>query len=67
MAAPNRTYVADGRVLERSVDLLLEGLRIQVLNLICSSPLSARISRSIDNIYNFFGLYFVSLFSVCAT
>jgi hypothetical protein len=29
-----------------------------------SPPLSARISRSVDNIYNFFGLYFVSLFSV---
>jgi hypothetical protein len=31
-----------------------------------SPPLSARVSRSIDSIYNFFGLYFASLFSVCA-
>ena len=31
-----------------------------------SPPFSARVSRSIDSIYNFFGLYFVSLFSVCA-
>ena len=29
-----------------------------------SPPLSARISRSVDDIYNFLGLYFVSLFSV---
>lgn len=27
-------------------------------------PLTARISRAADNIYNFLGLYFVSLFSV---
>ena len=32
-----------------------------------SPPFSARVSRSIDSIYNFFGLYFVSLFSVCIT
>lgn len=32
-----------------------------------SPPFSARVSRSIDSIYNFFGLYFVSLFSVYAT
>ena len=66
MAAPNRTYVADGRVLEKSVDLLRDYPTCPNANLSYSPPLSARVSRSIDNIYNFFGLYFVSLFSACA-
>jgi hypothetical protein len=66
MAAPNRTYVADGRVLEKSVDHLRDCLIYPDADLGYSPPLSARFSRGIDNIYNFFGLYFVSLFSVCA-
>jgi hypothetical protein len=30
-----------------------------------SPPMTARIVRFVDSIYLFFGLYFVSLFSVC--
>jgi hypothetical protein len=63
MATPNRTYVSDGQVLERPVDLRSS---YSTTDQRYSPPLTARISRSIDNIYNFFGLYFVSLFSVGA-
>jgi hypothetical protein len=61
MASPNRTYVSDGQVLERLVDLRSS---YSSTDLRYSLPFYARVSRSIDSLYNFFGLYFVSLLSV---
>lgn len=71
MATPNRTYVSNGQVLETlgppSRHKKRRSTAFADRKLQNRPPLSARLSQQFDNVYNFFGLYFTSLFSVRRT